>query len=193
MSLIIFEDNELDIIWKAVNDNQIIFHPKYFPEGQLSYSTFKKIKSTKKPAIFLDRNLFSSLLNLAKNGSLKNKDEQRLIALLMIWSIANDIPISSGLAIVEYGNYSKNQQSCLSELQFFKDIFEFYPSMIWLRLFQGYIDKIPKYPKKIKQAKSNIDYTLTPDHVLMHTSSMLHLVYLLRLKHLTKIQKICEF
>lgn len=193
MSFMIFEDNEINIIWQAINDSQIIFHPNYFPEGQLSYSTLKEIQATKNPVVFLDRNLLSSILNLARNGKLENKYEQQLIALLMTWCVANGVSVSSGPAIVEHANHSKNQQKSQLELQLFKDIFEFYPSMTWLRLFQGYINKIPKFTKEVKEYKSNIDYTSPPDHVLMHTAEMLHLVYLLRTKKMTRIERICDF
>jgi len=193
VSFMIFEDNEIDVIWQAINNNQIIFHPNYFPEGQLSYSILKDIQTTKNPVVFLDRNLLSSILNLARNGSLEDKNEQQLVALLMTWCITNGISISSGPAIVEHANHSKDQRKSQIELQLFKDIFRFYPSMIWLRLFQGYIDKIPKFTGEVKEYKSNIDYTSPPNHVLMHTAEMLHLVYLLRSKKMTRIERICAF
>ena len=43
--------------------------------------------------------MLSSLLRLCKEGSLKDENEMKVIALVMSWALTNDFPISAGLGV----------------------------------------------------------------------------------------------
>jgi len=193
MSFMYFNGEELNYIWKSICNVQMVFHPKYSINGNIDFKRLLEIKSNKKVCVLLDRNLLSSLLTLSRDGSLKNEKEMRLIALLMAWALMNDFPISAGLAIKEKATSSKDLLNAKIELQEFNNVFSYYPSMLWLRLAEGEINSIPPCPLNKKPYEANLDYTEQDDHLLMHISEMLHIVYLTKQYELSQAQKMLDF
>lgn len=190
MSFMYLDGEEYEFIWGTISKLQIIFHPRYSPDGQLDHKALIQNKHRYNYIIILDRNMLSSLLHLCKEGSLKDKNEMRLIALLMTWALINNFPISAGLAIKEFANKTLSQDNALQELRMFKGLSEYYPSMIWLRLAEGEIDSIPPYTGELENFETDISYLENDDHLLMHISEMLHIVYLYRQKNMSAIEKI---
>ncbi|NLN47949.1 MAG: hypothetical protein GX154_02400 [Clostridiales bacterium] len=193
MSFLILKDDEPQFIWDAINELQLIFHPKIAPEGVFEYRSLSALCHSKNVTIFLDRNLLSSFLRLCKQGSLDDEIEMRIIALLMTWVIMHQISICSGLAITENATRTDDNIYARKEVKKFQEAFDFYPSMMWLRLAQGKIDKIPPCEFSEIPYDTPIEYHKEDDHLLMHVACMLHIVYLYRRKDLSAVDKIISF
>jgi hypothetical protein len=193
MSFLIMEGEEYNLIWEVICNLQLIFHPRYSREGEIDYNGITSLKNSKKICVMLDRNLLSSLLRLSRDGYLKDEKEMRIIACLMTWLIMNKFPASAGLAIKEYANGIGDFIKPKLELREFNNIFDYYPSMIWLRLAEGAIDKIPVCPLPIEPFITEIQYNEEDDHLLMHIAEMLHVVYLCRRHDLSPLEKMIDF
>ena len=122
-NFLVLEDDDYNFIWETIQEQQIIFHPDIAPCGEFDYEKIFSYKRKKPLVLFLDRNIFSSLLKFCENGSLKNKAESQIVGLIMAWSQLNDIPISAGFALQERATQLHSQEEGLIELQKFLDIF----------------------------------------------------------------------
>lgn len=193
MSFLLLENDEPQLIWDAINNAQLVFHPNYAPTGSIDYSELRTLNREKEVILFLDRNLLSSLLSLTKNGDLKDSREKRIIALLMLWSQMNQLPISAGLAIMENASRDNDSYNAKIELRNFNDIFDFYPTQMWLNLAGGGINQIPKCDFSNIPYKNSITYHESNDHFLMNYASMLHLVNILRNAEMNSVEKLLAF
>lgn len=193
INVLILEDDEPQEIWDAIHTLQLIFHPRYAPEGKFVFSEFFELRRSKEVMILFDRNLLSSLLKLSEQGFLKDEKEMRTIALIMTWALMNQFPISAGLAIKENAVKVKSSSFAKIELKRFNEIFDYYPSMVWLRLAQGAIDKIPPCKFSDVPFDTEIAYHSEDDHFLMHMACMLHIVYLYKQNNLSSATKVFSF
>lgn len=193
MSFLIMEGEEYSFIWETICNLQLIFHPCYSREGKIDYMAISNLRNSKKVSVMLDRSLLSGLLKLSRDGYLKDEKEMRIIALLMTWMIMNDYPASAGLALKEYATKINDAIEPKLELREFNNIFDYYPSMIWLRLADGAIDKTPVCSLPIEPFITEIQYNEEDDHLLMHIAEMLHVVYLCRRKDLSPLEKMIDF
>jgi hypothetical protein len=193
MSFLFLEDDEPQMIWNAINDAQLVFHPMYAATGSIDYSELRALTREKEVILFVDRNLLSSLLSLTKNGDLKDDTEKRMIALLVLWSQMNQLSISAGLAIMENASKDKDSYNAKIELRNFNDIFDFYPTQIWLNLANGRIDQIPKCSFSNTPYENSITYHKSNDHFLMNYASMLHLVNIYRNSDMNPVEKLLAF
>lgn len=187
------EGEECNLIWKTICDLQLIFHPRYSREGEIDYKALLNLKNGKKIIVMLDRNLLSSLLKLSRDGCLKDEKEMRMIALLMTWTSMNNFPVSAGLALKEYATKINDVTKPKLELREFNNIFNYYPSMMWLRLAEGFIDKIPVCSLPIEPFVTEVGYNEEDDHLLMHIAEMLHAVSLYRRQDLSPVEKMLDF
>lgn len=193
MSFLVVDAEEHSFIWDSICKLQLIFHPRLSRDGIIDYKTLSTLKYSKKINVLLDRNLLSSLLKLCREGYLKNENEMRIIALLMAWVLMNNFPVSAGLALKEYATKIDDVIEPKLELQEFNNIFDYYPSMVWLRLAEGVIDRIPACSLPIQPYVTEIKYNEEDDHLLMHIAEMLHVVYLCKRKDLSPIEKMVDF
>ena len=193
MSFLTMDSEEYNFIWETICDLQLIFHPRYSHEGEIDYKGLLGLKNSKRIIVMLDRNLLSSMLNLSRDGYLKGENEMQIIALLMTWMIMNDFPASAGLALKEYATKFNDVVEPKLELQEFNNIFDYYPSMMWLRLAEGAIDRIPVCSLFIEPFITEIEYNEEDDHLLMHIAEMLHVVYLYRRHDLSPVEKLLDF
>lgn len=193
MSFLAIDGEEYNFIWKTICELQLIFHPRYSTEGEIDFKALSCLKSRKRIIIMLDRNLLSSLLRLSRDGYLKNEEEMRTIALLMTWIIMNNYSASAGLALKELATKTNNELGPKFELQEFNNIFKYYSSMIWLRLAEGAIYKIPVCSLPMEPFSTEIKYCEEDDHLLMHIAEMLHVVYLYKQHNLSPVEKMLEF
>lgn len=193
MSFLVMDSEDYNFIWKTICDLQLIFHPRYSFEGYIDYNALSGLRNSKRIIVMLDRNILSSLLRLSRDGYLKDEDEMRIIALLMTWMIMNNYHASAGLALQEYATKINDVIQPKLELQEFNNIFHYYPSMMWLSLAEGTIDKIPICSLSIKPFITEIKYNEEDDHLLMHIAEMLHVVYLCRKHNLSPVEKILNF
>lgn len=193
MSFMIMDTEEMGWVWEMVGRMQLIFHPRYAAEGQMEYSEMMRLSNKKEILILLDRNLFVGLRDLARYGSLKDEKEMRIIALVMAWALMNNFPIAPGLALKECGTQVKSDLAAKIELAVFQKIFDYYPSMTWLKLAEGEIDSIPVCDVPKTPYEIDVDYEEEDDHFLMHFAEMLHLVTLLRNEALTPEERMLDF
>lgn len=192
--IIIFNDESINFIWNTIQQQQIIFHPYIAPDGKINYDIFAEIKRKKALALFIDRNILSSLLKFCEMGSLKNKAESQLIGVIMAWTIFNDMSISAGLAIQERASQLHSQEKGLFELQKFLEIFDAYPGQMWLQVAMGQRTEIPPINfSNIPTDNVTVDYSDGGDHYDMAVASLLHVVRLYRDQIKKPIEKVQEF
>ena len=193
-NVLIVDEEDMEFICNTLQDQQIIFHPSIAPNGKIDYRKFFATKRTKRFTIFLDRNILISLLKFCEKGSLKNKAESQIIGLLMAWADLNTIPISAGLAVRERAAHLHSEEYGLIELQKFLDIFDFYPSQMWLGVAEGKITEIPPINFSLTPASNiTVDYSDGGDHYDMAVASLLHAVQLYRDKTMKPVDKIIAF
>lgn len=193
MEFLVMDDEEYSFIWETICQMQLVFHPKYSQDGIVGYKDILELKRSKKIVVLLDRNLLSSLLKLARDGLLKADKEMQIIGLLMTWIIMNDLSASAGLALMEYGTKINDGIEPKRELKEFNNVFDFYPSMMWLRLAEGELNEIPVCSLPIGPLMTKINYNEEDDHLLMHFAEMIHVVNLLRRRELSPVEKMIEF
>ena len=193
MSFLAMDGEECNFIWETITELQLIFHPKFSRDGLIDYKAISTLKYSKKICVMLDRNLLSSLLNLSRDGFLKDEKEMRIIALLMTWVLMNNFPVSAGLALKEYATKIDDVIAPKLELQEFNNIFQYYPGMLWLRLAEGLIDQLPVCRLPIEPFLTEIRYNEEDDHLLMHIAEMLHVVYLCKRNDLSPVEKMIDF
>ena len=81
MSYLYFEDDELDILYQAINDQQICFHPTYALEGKFTVKVSFELQSVDKDiTVIADKNLVSPICEIAKNGTLSDKHRLQKVA-----------------------------------------------------------------------------------------------------------------
>lgn len=193
-STLVVDDEDMDFIWNTIQEQQIIFHPNIAPEGNIDYTKFFASKREKPFILFIDRNILSSLLKFCERGSLKNKGESQLVGLIMTWAQLNDIAISAGLAVMERASQLKSQKEGLIELQKFLEIFNAYPSQMWLEVAEGRRTQIPLLTYSQKPAQNiSVDYANGGDHYDMAVASLLHAVQLYRNSTMDPVDKVREF
>lgn len=193
-SFLVMDDEDVNFIWKTIQEQQIIFHPEIAPFGEFDYKKFFNMKSKKPIMLFLDRNILSGLLRFCEQGSLTDKRESQILGLIMTWAEMNDVTISAGLAIQEYATQTQNQDEGLRELQKFLEIFETYPGQVWLRIAEGQNTKInPLRFSGVKAKDITVDYSSGCDHYFMMVASMIHIVKLYRRHDMKPVEKILDF
>lgn len=64
--ILIIDEEDLNFVWETVQQQQMIFHPQIAPEGKFDFQKFFASKSKKPFILFIDRNIFSSLLELCE-------------------------------------------------------------------------------------------------------------------------------
>jgi len=193
-SFLVMDDKDMNFIINAIQEKQIIFHPSIAPEGKIDYAKFSSSKCKKPFALFLDRNILSSLLKFCEQGFLKNANEAQLIGLIMTWAEMNNIPISAGMAIQERASQLHSQEEALVELQKFLEAFAAYPGQIWLKIAEGQLTKVTPVTFSLKPAQGiTVDYTDCGEHYDMEVASLLRAVRLYRDKTMRPIEKIQNF
>ena len=193
MSFMVFDEEDLELIWGTLPKLQLIFHPKYSADGQFKFSDIESIKHLKSLILLLDRNLLSSLLKLCEKGFLTDELEMRTISLIMAWAISNGISVSAGLAVKENANKEIDSNNAKLELSQFQKIFDYYSSMTWMNLANGLIDKIAICPPITTLFETDIQYHEDDDHFLMHIATMLHIVYLRHQPNMSPKDKFIEY
>lgn len=190
----IIDGEDMDFIWNTIQEQQLIFHPYIAPNGYFDYSEFFTAKQRKPFILSVDRNILSSLLKFCENGSLKNKGESQLIGILMAWAQLNDIAISAGQALRERSTQTNSQEEGLVELQKFLEIFDKYPSQMWLEVAKGQLTEISPIVFTQSPAQNiTVNYADGGDHYDMAVAALLHAVQIYRNKSMKPIDKVQTF
>lgn len=195
MSFLILEENDIDDILKCINNEQIIFHPKYSLEGALDYSKIRKLSFKNNCQIILDRNLLTSLLKISTDGFLKDSNEENLISILMVWLHILDINPNASIAIMENAYNSNNSNNAKKELAQFKEIFNLIPTQLWFDLAKGKIDRLPINIMENKEItiNNNLSYHAGNDFFKMCYASILHITHLYKNNNYSSVEKIKKF
>lgn len=193
-NLLILDEEDLNFVWEIVQQQQMIFHPQIAPDGKFDLKQFYASKSRKPFILFLDRNIFSSLLELCEKGTLKTRAEVQRIGLIMAWAEMNDIEISAGFAIEERATQIGSQENGLVELQKFSEIFDYYPMQLWLDVAEGRVSEIAPIHYTGRPARNiTANFATGNDHYFMAFASLIHMVSLYRDDRLSPAEKIKDF
>ncbi len=192
--VLIMDIEEQEYIWRVIEKNQLIFHPELAPEGYFDKAEFWRKNAIKPFMLVLDRNLFSALLHICEQGTLKDSKEKLLIAFIMTWGAMNNVNISSGNAVMEYATSVSDQGQAEIEIGKFLHIINSYPDQMWLSLASGKIDRIPtcNFDGVIKKGLT-VQYSEGCDSFLNALAATMHIVPLFKDKTLSKFEKVMCF
>lgn len=102
MGVLIFEDDDLDLLHEIINKLQICFHHTYAPSGQFSVQgLFELQKQEKNVRIIVDRNIISPICEIATKGRMKDTYRMQKVALFVTWSKYIRAQLLSGLGLYE--------------------------------------------------------------------------------------------
>lgn len=102
MGLLLFEDDDLDLLHEVINNLQICFHHVYAPDGHFSVkSLFELQNDDNNVRIIADRNIVSPICEIATKGKLKDSYRMQKIALFVTWAKYIRAQLSSGLGLYE--------------------------------------------------------------------------------------------
>lgn len=186
MGALIFEYEEVLQLVEALNNMQILFHPKYMEIGKIEMNNLSELRS-KDIMIFIDSNILSPIYELSKYG--KTNDENGLIiaSSLILFSKIIGARITSGLALIENESNSKQAISSKEKVQYYLHAINNFPPMLWKDITWGNIDTIPVQFRLKNIKENNIDdksdnvYKIENNiHFIQHKIALIKMVYLLK-------------
>lgn len=195
MNLLIFEDDELDILFEVINKLQICFHPVYAREGKFSASdVFDLHAADKDICIIADKNLVSPICEIAVNGKLKDPYRMQKVAMFVTWSKYLNARLTCGMGLLE--NDTSGLSTASGEenrLQFLHGV-DNIPAMIWKDIAFGYKDCVPQqllfHDKVSKSKKYKFDDNLL---YLCNEVSIVKIVQFIRQSGMKPIEKFLSF
>lgn len=141
-SFLLLEDEELEILFRAVNSNQMFFHPQYAPEGRFSASDIHSIQF-RDIMIIADNNLIIPISELATKGKLDSETRMSKAALFVLWCTYLGARATCGAGLLENGTNGRATTSIETRKEQFLHAFEGIPAQIWKMLAFGQIEEIP--------------------------------------------------
>lgn len=195
MSFLYFEDDELDILYQAINNQQICFHPTYAPEGKFSVkATFELQSGDKEITVIADKNLVSPICEIAKNGTLSDKHRLQKVALFVTWTKYLNARLTCGIGLLE--NDTAGLSTATGEenrLQFLHGV-DNIPAVIWKDIAFGYRDAVPEVFLYIGTVTNNQSYNLE-DHLLLLSNevAIAKIVEFIRTPNMQPIDKFISF
>ncbi|MEG2934803.1 MAG: hypothetical protein RR842_14615, partial [Gordonibacter sp.] len=144
MPLLVFEDDELDILIEAVNAMQLCFHPRYAPDGHfLVHDLFELSNNIDDVLILADKNIISPICEIAITGSHKSKAQLQRTALFVLWTRFINARLSCGLSIAETDTAGVSNAPGETERQEFLHGVNNIPSFIWKGLAFKTLNEVP--------------------------------------------------
>ena len=195
MSILIFEDDDLDLMHQAINRLQLCFHPIYAPEGHFSaHDLLEMQRDEKKIIVIADRNIVSPICEIATNGKLNDDYRMRKVALFVTWSKFARVQLSSGLGLYESDSSGlANTSGEENRLQFLHGV-DVIPSQIWKALAYGQIDSIPEPYLYKKGFIRDIKYDFNNNLLyLCNEAAMIKITQLIREEKMSGIDKFIAF
>lgn len=195
MSFLYFEDDELDILYQAINNQQICFHPTYAPEGKFSVKDSFQLQSDDKDiTVIADKNLVSPICEIAKNGTLTDKHRLQKVALFVTWTKYLNARLTCGIGLLE--NDTAGLSTATGEenrLQFLHGV-DNIPAVIWKDIAFGYRDAVPEVFLYNGIVTKNQSYNLD-DHLLLLSNevAITKIVELIRTPNMQPIDKFISF
>lgn len=195
MSLLLFEDEDFELLHKAINNLQVCFHHIYAPDGHFSVkSLFELQNGDKDIRIIADRNIVSPICEIATKGKLKDAYRMQKIALFVTWTKVIRAQLSSGLGLYENDTSGLNTISGEeNRLQFLHGV-DTIPAQLWKMLAFGQIDEIPE-PFLYKKTKvKNIKYDFSDNLLyLCNQAAIIKITQLIRTPDISGIDKFLAF
>ncbi|MBF4696061.1 hypothetical protein [Fusibacter ferrireducens] len=148
-------ENDIKRATERIVNRKIVYHPQISPNGKLDFTSYYG----KNYICIFDRNIYTNLIELCKNGYLNNKELQVDIASLMFWMQFNRINGTGGLALLEYCHSSGNNTKSNIENSIFKSAFNNYEPDDWIKLINlGNVNPL------IVNEDSQSNFEIEPDH-----------------------------
>ncbi|MFW5676559.1 MAG: hypothetical protein ACOCNL_09810 [Acetivibrio ethanolgignens] len=195
MSYLYFEDDELDILYQAINNLQFCFHPTYAPEGKFTVKASFELQSGDKDiTIIADKNLVSPICEVAKNGTLNDKHRLQKVALFITWTKYLNARLTCGIGLLE--NDTAGLSTATGEenrLQFLHGV-DNIPAIIWKNIAFGYRDAVPEAFLYRGTVTKNQNYNLD-DHLLLlsNEAAITKIVELIRTTNMQPIDRFICF
>ena len=195
MNFLLFEDNELDILFEVINKLQICFHPVYAREGKFSaHDVFDLHAADKDVCIIADKNLVSPICEIAVNGKLKDPVRMQKVAMFVTWSKYLNARLTCGIGLLENDTAGLSTASGEeNRLQFLHGV-DNIPAMIWKDIAFGYKDCVPQellFHDKVSNSK---DYKFDDNLLyLCNEVSIVKIVQLIRQSGMKPIEKFLSF
>lgn len=191
----LFEDGDLDLLYKVINNLQICFHHVYAPDGHFSVqSLFELQGDDKNVKIIADRNIVSPICEIATKGKLKDTHRMQKISLFVTWTKYIRAQLSSGLGLYESDTSGLSTISGEeNRLQFLHGV-DIIPSQLWKMLAFGQIDEIPT-PYLFKKTKiDNIKYDFSDNLLyLCNQVAIIKITQLIRTPEVSGVDKYLSF
>lgn len=153
-------------------------NPDYAENGVLDIE--KIHKSKKRIIVCVDRNIFTDMVYIAKNGALKKDHELKKIANFICFCNRHNFYIMSADAIVEEFFKSNDRVVATQELEAFNFIFDHIESQKWTDILSGKLTNITPTLKNIEKNENSFEFSVAKSDILMFKVAMIHLVRVLR-------------
>ena len=195
MNDLAYKDDEASILIQKINENQIIFHPQYVPEGRFSINGIIELqKSDKDIFIIVDKNLISPICEIVKSGTLKDNTRLQKAALFVTWIKFLNARATCGIGMIEDDTAGlstisgeESRQRCLYGMNCV-------PSQIWKDIAFGYRDRIPSKFLFTSMTLDDSQYNFCDEiHLLNNEAAIIKIVELLRKPSGTPIEKFDHF
>ena len=195
MNLLLFEDDELDILFEVINKLQICFHPVYARDGKFSVrDVFDLHAADKDVCIIADKNLVSPICEIAVNGKLKDPVRMQKVAMFVTWSKYLNARLTCGIGLLENDTAGLSTASGEeNRLQFLHGV-DNIPAMIWKDIAFGYRNCVPQellFHDKVSNSK---EYMFDDNLLyLCNEVSIVKIVQLIRQSGMKPIEKFLSF
>ena len=193
MSILLFEDDELDIMIDTINMLQMCYHPNYAPNGKFTSRNIFELTS-KEITVILDKNLVSPICEIARTGKTKDLLRLQKTAMFVIWLKYINARVSCGIGLLENDTSGLCSVSGEEERKLFLHGMDNIPDVFWKGLAFGYIECIPPQftYKALAIDEKTYDYT---DNFLFlsNEAAMIKIVQLIRTADLSGFNKFLTF
>lgn len=195
MSFLCFEDNEIDDMYKAINNLQMCFHPQYAPDGKFNIKDIFELQTNEKEiTVIADKNLVSPICEIATNGFLKDRIRMQKVALFVTWIKYLNARLTCGMGILE--NDTAKLSTITGEenrLQFLHGV-DVIPAMIWKDIAFGYRDEVPEIFRYNSVIESKKNYCIEDNFIFLSCElAIVKIVELIRDVTMKPIDKFVSF
>ena len=195
MNVLYFEDDELDILIKIINKQQMCFHPHYAPMGCFTNRGIFELKNgDKNVMIIADNNLVSPISEIAVKGTLKDKKRLQKVALFVTWLKVIGASITCGIGLLENDTAKLNFISGEENRQYFLHAVDKIPAFIWKEIAFGNLEYVPN-EYLFKEKPNNMKKYEYNDSILYLSAeaAIIKIVQFIRTEGMEPIDKFIKF
>ena len=194
MDILVFEDDELDLMIEAINKLQMLFHPTYAPCGDFSFDAIRDLEQ-KDVAIFIDNNILSPIYELITTGTSRDQFQAQKVAMFILFTRYIRAQLTCGLALFENDTAQKSTIPAEEKRQSFLYGVDKIPSIVWKKLAFGDIVQIPSvFLASFSLEDNDTNYSNCEElHFLMHRVAIAKMVCLLKDSTVDGFQRYLKF